>query len=165
MALQKALVSYTIEDAKGYKGSMPLYVQYDDAVATLASILATVDSLNTIVDNITEGMINSVSVVLYPTLGAGLKATPVANSDIEESGLFTFPLVSLPSKSFSIDVPALIQTAFVDDAINTAETNVAAFLDEVNSDTSDLIMKNDVWSSSLGVVRKARKSFRKFGKR
>lgn len=165
MAFQKALVSYTIEDDKGYKGSLPLYMLYDDATATLAGILSTVDSMNTLVDNITEGKIVSVGITLYPTLGAGLKATPVANSDVEESGLFTFPLLNLPSKSFSIDVPALIQAAFVDDAINTANTAIAAWLDEVNNGSSTLVVFNDVWSSGLDTVRKARKSFRKFGKR
>lgn len=165
MPMQKALLSFTVEDDKGYKGSVPFYMLYDDATATLASILAYVDTFATLVDNITEAKIISQSVVLYPTLGAGLKANPVANSDVQESGLFTFPLNGLSAKSYSIDIPAFIQSAFVDDAINTTVTAVSDWLAEINNPTAELVSYNDIWAFSLGTVRKARKSFRKFGKR
>jgi hypothetical protein len=165
MALQKVLMSFTIEDAKGYKGSLPIYGTYDDATATLASVLAYIDTMATLVDAITEGKVISQSLVLYPTLGAGLKADPVANSDVQESGLFTFPMANLPSKSFSIDVPALIQAAFVADNINTANVAIAAWLDEINNNTAEIRATNDIWTTFLNPVRKAVKSFRKFGKR
>lgn len=165
MAQQRFLSSWTVEDAKGRKASVPIYGLYNDATTDLAALLAWMDSMSVLIDNVTEAKVISQTLQIYPQLGAGLKATPVANCDVQETGLFTFPLAGLTAKSYSIDIPALIQAAFVGDEINTANTAVDAFLTEINNSASGIGATDDVWSHFLEVVRKARKAFRKLGGR
>lgn len=166
MALQPVLLSWTVEDAKGKKASVPVYGKFDDATATLAAILAQVDGWNTVIDNVTEAKILSSSVTIYPTLGAGLKASAGVNCDVQETGLLTFPLAGLPQKSFSVDIPAFLQIAFNLNNIWLADTNVVDLVDMLTGANTPIRVTNDLWTNYLDAPpRKAVKSFRKISGR
>ncbi|GJQ33882.1 MAG: hypothetical protein HBSAPP04_27210 [Ignavibacteriaceae bacterium] len=159
MALQPVLLSYTIEDDKGKRASCPVYGVFDDATATIASLLAYNSATVSELDAITEGKIISGSMTLYPTLPVGLKASPVANSDVEESGLLTF-VTSAYGKAYGQDVPAFIQTAFVDEAIDETDVAVAAWVSRMIT-SGTIIHSNNFFQATLSSLRKGRKSFRK----
>lgn len=165
MTQQRFLASWTLEDDKGRKASLPIYGLYNDASVDLAAVLAWMDATSVQIDAITEAKVISQSLSIYPALGAGLKADPVANCDVQETGLFTFPLNGLTAKSFSIDVPAFLQSAFVGNEINTTVTAVDDFLTTINDSSGGIGATDDVWAHFLETVRKARKSFRKLGGR
>jgi len=165
MALQRFLSSWTVEDAKGRKASVPVYGLYDDATETIASLVSWMDTVSVQLDDITEAKVVSQSLSIYPALGAGLKASPVANSDVQETGLLTFRLNGLNAKSYSIDIPALVQAKFVGENINLADTDIVAFTDTMVNNVSGIGPTEDIWSKYLEAIRKGRKAFRKLGGR
>jgi hypothetical protein len=91
-------------------------------------------------------------------LPGGIKTSPVANCDNEETGLFTFDLLNPIGKAFSIDVPALKPSTLLSNQIDIdqADSDVAALISELLSSEF-----NNLWSSQFDSVRAARKTFRK----
>src|ERR1700693_2537024 len=109
MAAAFAIVSLRIKDAVGVVKAYEEYVSYDTATATLATIAAAAAGVATNLDPVTDGQIVSLGIKLYQALPGGLKGAPVAGSDIEETGLFTFNTSAPGGKVYSIDVPAVAQ--------------------------------------------------------
>lgn len=162
MALQPILLSYTVEDAKGSRASVPIYGVFDDATATVSSLLAYNAATVAELDDITEGKVISGSLTLYPTLPEGLKADAVANSDVEEGALFTF-VTSAYGKAFGQEVPAFIQSAFVGSDVDETVTEVADWISRMTT-SGTVIHSNNFFQATLSSLRKARKSFRKHRK-
>lgn len=159
MALQPVLLSFTLEDDKGKRASCPIYGVFDDATATISSLLAYFSATAGDLDDITEAKIVSGSITLYPTLPLGLDANPVANSDVEESALLTF-VTSAYGKAYGQDIPAFIQSAFVDEAVNVADAAVAQWINRMVT-SGTIIHSNNFFQATLSSLRKGRKSFRK----
>lgn len=157
-----ALLSLTVVDAKGKKASMPFYVKFPDNAA-VSDVTGTLDALATNIDAISEGKIVSESATIYSTVPGGLKTDPVANSDVEESGLFTHPLDGLLQKSFGIDIPAFKQSLFVQGEIDMTDLDVVAYLDGIVNGITPADFYETLWSYQLTQPTKARKSFRKNG--
>src|SRR5574337_1806557 len=164
MAIQNAIHTITLQDADGDQASVPLYVSYDDAVATLAALSAYMAGRCAEIDAITDPQIVRQSLLLQTALPGGLKAAPVAGSDVERTGLITFNLTTPTGKAFGLDVPGFKASKFSGDNINLADVDVAAFTTTVTTGGGTMTHKNDLWSSTLATVRKGVKSFRKLGR-
>lgn len=127
-----AIISLTIQDAKTIgtarvknKQSVAGYVPL--GANTLADLTAWHDAFADAVDAITEGKIVGSSITIKPDLPAGLKATAVAGSDVQEGGNFAYSKVG-SAYAEAIRVPAILQSLIGADGQNIANAgNVALF--------------------------------------
>jgi len=161
MTLQLVTFQMTIQDADGERFSMPLYGLFNDEVATLANLIAYVTTLAEDVDTITDGQIVKVSFSMALDTGEmTLKGAPVANSEIERTGLISFNLEASPY-SFAIDVPAFAVSKFTGNAIDTDDVDVAALISQLQAVSSTFQAVEPVSGKAFAEVRSARKTFRK----
>lgn len=98
------LYSLTIIDDGGVTAVHNMYVSYDGALATVDDLIADLGAYAILVDNITDGKVIEARVTI-PIVPTGVKASPVADSTVERTGLFTY---SQDNSSYvqSFDVPA-----------------------------------------------------------
>lgn len=154
-------IGYTFLDAKGKRASAG--VKVDSASYTLAQLAEFASELGDLIDNVTECQITDCTIYISTSPGAALKASPVANSDVEEGGLFTFSLASSPYVE-SIRIPGLIQGKFSGETINLADADIDAFVDAivVGLDASGTnVAPLNKFGVNISSVVSAVKSFRK----
>jgi len=161
MALQPIMMSFTVQDAKGSKKSLPVYGVYDDSTATLSGILAYFAATFGDLEDITEGFIVNASVQLFPTFPVGARTTAADNSDVEEGGLFTYVTSAPGGKAYSHEVPAFLQTEFVGKEIDTGAGTVAETWINRMITSGTVIHTNNLLTNTLNSLRHAKKSFRK----
>jgi hypothetical protein len=159
MATVSLLFQYTIEDADGNTLSFPVYGTADDAAA-LSDLATSATAIGTDLNAIIEGAIRKVSFDVLVPLDGGWRTTPVAGSNVQETGLITFPLTSVPGKHYSQDIPCFYQAGFVGKTINLAATAVAAWLAFIAAGAG-FVWTNDQWTSTLEAPTKGKKTFRK----
>lgn len=160
MAAVNLVFSMSVLDDKGSRATIPIYGQMDDAT-TLAQINTFAATFVEYFDSVTEAQIVSISLALLLTNPVTLKAAPVANSDVEEGALFSFPLEGLPSKSYGVEIPAFNQSMFIDNEVDLSDLAVQDLITNLTN-PSLINPKNNVWSHSLASPpRKAYKTFRK----
>lgn len=156
-----AVHTIVMQDAKGERTSIPIYMRYDPAVATLSSIAAFIAGNVTQLDAITDGQIVSSSLSLQYALPGGIKTAPVADCDVEETGLLTYLTDSPTKRSFAEDIGAFAQTKFVAGKINLADTDVAAWVSRATSTGGTFEFRNADFLAALATVRSGVKTFRK----
>ena len=160
MATVNVIYSMTIEDAKGSRASIPIYALLDTAT-TVGALDAAMATFSEYFDSLTEGRIIGHSVSLELTPAITWKAAAVANSDVEEGALFSFPLAALPSKSYGVEIPAFLQSKFVGNEVDVTDLAVADLITNLTN-PSTINPQNNLWSSTLASPpRKAYKTFRK----
>lgn len=162
MAIQLALASFQLQDAVGVKASFDQPFKYDDAVTTLANLISWIQGLGVKLDLITEAQITKIRLTLTIPLPTGIKTAAVANSDDEESGLFSMD-ASGTAYSFGVDVPAFQQSKFTGNKINLSDTDVAAFTTYLETLTTG-IQGTDRYKNGLTAVASGNKTFRKHRK-
>lgn len=161
MATQNLLLSFRIADENGSTKSYQEYGSFDDATATLASLLTAVQLRATNLDGMTDGKIESMAVTLYWALPGGIKADPVAGSDVEETALMTFTSEAPGGKVFSEDIPAAAQAIFVGRTVDPADAAVVSYVNALKSQAGTIINKDDKWAYGLTALKAGAKKFRK----
>ncbi len=155
-----AIHSITIEDADGDRVALPIYVTFADTVG-FGTLLAALASEVSSVDAITEGKIVGQSLSIQPALPGGLKTDAVALSDVELTGLITENSDAPNAKAISYAIPAFIHTAFVGDVIDETDTNVAAFIADMEATGATLRSTSDDWAYHPVSFRRGKKVTRK----
>lgn len=127
MAVAHAFVSYTIKDGKNKNSVMHLNFpeNVDIGVLRLNFVPTTATLLNAII----TGKIVAAGVGLEVDLsGATIRATPDANSDVEEGALFTG--VTAIGSDTTFRVPTIDESMFVPGTtqINGSDLDMAAFV-------------------------------------
>lgn len=102
-------------------------IKVPQGTLTLAEMVEFGQEIATLVDAISDGKITEISLILNLQLPGGLKANPVAFSEVQKGGLFAFSANGTPYRH-SVRVPALTPSLFAGNAINTADADVAAFI-------------------------------------
>lgn len=163
MATAQAIVSIRVQDAVGVVKAYEEYVTYDDATATLASLLTAVQLRVTNLDNMTDGKVLSSTLRLFMALPGGIKADPVAGSDCEETGLVTFITSSPGSKVYSLDIPAISQDHLVGRTIDitTAASHGLLYVTTITSGAGTLRNTDNKWGATLDTAKSGQKTFRK----
>lgn len=161
MATQNLLLSFRIADENGTTKSYQEYGSFDDATATLASLLTAVQLRATNLDGVTDGKIESMAVTLYWALPGGLKADPAVGSDVEETALMTFTSTAPGGKVFSEDIPAAAQAIFVGRTVDAANANVVNYVNALKSQAGTIVNKDDKWAYALSALKSGAKKFRK----
>lgn len=161
MATAKAAITYRLLDATGVRKAYRDYITYDDAVATLSNLLTFVQSTAVLLDGLTDAQLLNSVLTLYPTLPGGLKSSPVAGSDVEESGAISYNLTTFPAQLYTEVIPAMVQAAFTGGKIDLAQTDVASWVShQLNAALAGRAVDNN-WSAVFGSAAIGRKVFRK----
>jgi hypothetical protein len=165
MTVRNSIVSISLLDADGRTASLPIYATFNDAAVTLADLISNCTAIASEVDAITDAQPVGISLTLEiaPT---GVKAEPVALSDVEEGGLFSFMLTSPEGKSYGMWIPGIMQSLVSLDVIPNAG-DVITFTATMLSPAGTMQYTNDLWSSTFASLKgnAGRQRFRKTGKR
>jgi hypothetical protein len=161
MATKYAIISAKLVDAVGVVKAYEEYVSYDDATATLATLTTAVNSRITALDAVTDAQILAVSLKLSIDVVGGAKAAPVANSDVEETGLFTFITSAPGGKAYSQDVPAIKPALLNGRTIITSSGAGQSYYTTLTGTGGTLRNTDNKWAYTLDSLRTAQKTFRK----
>ncbi len=164
MGIQNVLITYTVQDADGDSASVPLYGTFDDVTVDLAALSGYAQARASELNDITDVKPTKISITVYPALPSGMKATPVAGSDVEKTGLLTFNLTSPTGKAYSQDIPGFFDAGFAGDTVNPVGTEIEAWVDSMTSPSLAVRITNNFWTSTLENLRRGLKSFRKLGR-
>jgi hypothetical protein len=165
MTTRNSILSITLLDADGRTASLPIYATFNDASVTLADLISNATALASLVDAITDAQpVNiSLSLEIAPT---GVKTEPVALSDVEEGGLFSYALTTPAGKSYGQWIPGIMQSLVSLDVIpNTGD--VLTWTSAMISPAGTMQYTNDLWSSVFASLKgdAGRQRFRKTGRR
>lgn len=157
MATINIVQSYTIQDGDKERFAVAFYNQFDDTT-TIASLVTALQNFGLLVQAICDGAIVKNRIIIAAPLGAYTDPATVASGvEIERTGLFNFPIVSDPGKSWSYDIPAFAVAKFIGNQIDLTDSDVIAFTNEVTVDYLD-----SHWiTGGLGAVTSGEKTFRK----
>lgn len=161
MATQRILISFRIRDENGSTKSYQEYGTFDDATATLASLLTAVQLRASNLDGVTDGVIENMAVTVYWALPGGLKVDPAVGSDVEETALYSFTSTAPAGKGFSEDVPAAAQATFVGKLIDPANADVVNYVNALKSQAGTIVNTDDRWAYTLVALKQGKKKFRK----
>ncbi|MDD1679041.1 MAG: hypothetical protein LUO93_07680 [Methanomicrobiales archaeon] len=156
MTLVLARYTLTIKDADGEKAAFKVFRKIDDA-NTIVTELAAMAAYRALVEAVVDGKIIFEELVLKRAVTAG-KTDPVANSEVEKTGLLNF---SLTNSTFteSVDIPAFFLDGFDKNSIIMDDLAVAALTDEL---TDGSYMNES--GVAINEVLDGRKTFRKHRK-
>jgi hypothetical protein len=162
MTFNQAVHSITLEDAKGERTSVPIYMVYDPATATLSAMLAYLATTLGKLDPITDAQIVSHRLSLEVTLPtSGIKTAPVTASDVEETGLFSFLTDGPVKRSFGQDIPAIPDGKVSGSNIIQSDTDIAAWTDRAALTGTTFRWTNSDFLAGLTTLRSGKKTFRK----
>lgn len=161
MAIVNVLQTVTFLDADGNRSSMPLYYVFDDTSLTLAQLRSEAQTNVSQLDAISDGQVVGTTLTLSLALPGGLKASPAAGSNVQETGLNTFNLITPAGKAFAYDIPAIAQVVLSGKTINQGNAGWQAWRDRIVNQAISINFRNNLWNSSLLSIRTAVKTFRK----
>lgn len=154
-------VSYTIIDEKGV--SSTTFMQVPDTFS-LANTLQFAKDLALLVDAVIGGKITHIGACYLVTLPAGLKANPIANSDVEEGARFSFNTAGgfvtkmrLPTFLESKLSPASKDVNLLDSAVAAFVNAMVAGIAEANP--AQTVTPSDGRQDDITSIRTARELF------
>lgn len=158
MATVNAYVSSQILDSNGVTASHQQYIQFADTV-TLADLNTWAAAYLADLDNVTDGQITRATVTADLTIPGSAKSAPVADCDVEETGLFNLSQAVLPFK-YGVDIPAIAQSLIVDGKIDLTAGAVTTFISILTTVTNGVTAVSKAFNALIALLD-AVKSFRK----
>lgn len=155
------LVSFTIRDADGDKDTVAIYIPTGSL--DIADFQGFVNTVAPLVDNISDGVVESAHITVGASLPGGLATDPVAGCEVEKGGLFQLA-ANGTNYTHSVRVPALTPSKFSGDAINLVDGDIAAFTAILTNGTTpnaSLVSPSNKYEMDLTSVKSGVKSFRK----
>jgi len=158
------IYSFTVQDAKGVKATALTYVAYDAATETVGALLGNAAVFGGLVDAISGGVLIDGRVIIDIARDPGWKATPVAGSNVEQTGLFDFNQNNSKYVA-AVDIPALLESTLVGGRIDLANTDIAAFITNLTQASgiggSTTVFNNSKYLNATRSLRDALVTFRK----
>jgi hypothetical protein len=154
----QALASLQLLDATGEAGSADFPITYVGGTTTLSQLQTWIQGLGAAVDTVTDGQITKIRLSILIPLPGGIKSAPVANGDLEETGLFTFACNGTPN-AYSVDVPAFTQADFTGNQI-ASNTDTNALVTYLTTAVNGIV-GTDRYGNALVSVKRKVKTFRK----
>lgn len=154
-------VLFTIRDAKDARSLVEFYLPDATTIADAQTwITAAAPLLNALI----TGAIERVGVCLSAALPGGLRASPLANSDVEEGAKFIFN--STGGYQTSVRIPTFDETHMVAGStqVDTTAGPVASFVAGMTAGLS-LIEPTDYRGADIVSLRSARESFQRSRRR
>ncbi len=123
---QNGMLSVQLTDDSGVTASHNIFLYVDDDAQAISTIVTTVQSYLAVLDAVTDAKITGAGFTLNVDLPAGLKATAVADSNVEETFLANFSQEGFVYK-YGIDVPAASQAMITNGKIDLSNIDFAAW--------------------------------------
>lgn len=101
---------------------------------TIVQYQAYADAVAPELDNVTEGFIQSIDLLVSLTLPGGLAGVAIGGSQNERGGLITFS-TPIPKK-FSQRIPAIKHTIMAGDSFSLAQADIAALVTRLTTATT-----------------------------
>jgi hypothetical protein len=132
MAQVIARFTATILDEDGVKAGASAHLSISDA-STVAQLDTELSNWLTVLDGVTGGQIIRANAVVIPALPGGLKAAPIAGSEVQEAASFDFSQTGIPYHYGNV-VPAFLETLeLADGKPNLAAGAVVAYIADLLS--------------------------------
>jgi len=160
MAIQHATLSIEVGDADGNTRSFVDYFRYDDATATLTTLLSAVGVEIGNFDGITDGIVLSATLALELNLPEGLKGNFAEGSNVQESANLTWNTPAPGGLTYTQTIPAFIQAGFTGKVVNDAQTEVGAWITQMVT-PGTITAEDDRRAYTLTSFKRGKKSFRK----
>lgn len=157
MANIHSLITWSITDDGDQAKPLPIYCEVFDT-NTLGDIQTWVTAVAPLLEPLLDGKQASVTAKFTFNLPAGLKASPVAGSDVERGGLLTCS-VNGSKYAHSLSIPALKEALFSGDAVLVANADIVAFFNYISAIQGGVIA-SDKYGNVLSAIRKGKKNFR-----
>jgi len=125
--------SATILDAMGVTATSVAYLQAD-STGTGASLVGAAQTWATDLDAVTAGKITELRVTILAALPGGLKANPVAGSEVEKTGVLNFTADESPHR-FGFIIPAIKAGAIAAGRIDLSNADVRALVNLLTAAT------------------------------
>lgn len=130
---------------------------------TLAQITGFAQAWATEIDDMTDGKITGLSVIIGVTLPGGLKADPVQYSEVQKGALLSFSAAGTAYRH-SIRIPAVTPSKFTGNVLNSADADVAAVI-TIMEDGVDIggvdVLPCDKYENDIVAYIEGVKSFRR----
>lgn len=149
-------VSIRVTDAKAKSVRTHVYSQTG---GTLAELQAFVDANLPLLDTIIEPQITAVTFTRSLVLPAGLKAAPVADSDVEEGANMAFD-VAATNYNHGVRIPGLLQSLFAGEAVDIADVDVIAWANSIINGTAGVVPSDRYGGDIVGLLS-GTKTFRR----
>lgn len=159
--MAQSIISLTIQDADGDKKSVALYWPNTDISSS--DLDAVILDFAGAMDAVIDGKIVAVSVTRAHDVPAGLKASPVANCEVQKGALLHFRRAG-QTRIYSIFVPTWTPAKFTIDAVNDAASGVSTLttmLFTTNTQASGDVALSDEFGNDLSSYVNGEKTFRK----
>jgi hypothetical protein len=120
MAVVNGIISVTVKDADKELASLPIYCTIDTTV-TVAELITLGNTLQADLDAVLDGAIQQVRALITLDHNFGVKANPVAGSEIERTSLLT-NTVTGSVYPYSMDIPSFAEALYDGNAVpNTGD--------------------------------------------
>lgn len=159
--MAQSILSYTVEDADGDQKSIPLY--WPDTDINAADLQDASDTIATFLDAVIDGKIVAANLTRGIDLPSGLKASAVANSEVQKGALLHFRRAG-QTRIYSIWVPSWTPAKFSGDTVNNGAAGVSTFTAAIVSgvvEASGNVMFSDEFGNDLNLYVDGEKTFRK----
>jgi len=159
--MAQSILSYSIEDADGDVKSVPFY--WPDSDINAADLQDASDTLATFLDAVIDGKIIAANVTRGIDLPSGLKASAVANSEVQKGALLHFRRAG-QTRIYSIWVPSWTPAKFTGDVVNDGAAGVSSLTTTIVSgitEASGDVEFSDEFGNDLNLYVDGEKTFRK----
>jgi hypothetical protein len=162
------IYSYTLQDSRGVKATVAVYVAYDATTETVSALLGNWADLGGSIDAITDAKILHGRVIIPALPDPAWKANAVADSDVERTGLFNFRPTDFTYVE-GVDIPAIsLAVLTADGRIDLSNSNVTAFKNQMTQNTgiggSNTVFAQNKFDIALKILVDVMTSFRKHRK-
>jgi len=157
-------LNLVIQDEKGLKSTVSINFDGTNDEIALADLEWATGQVAPIVEDLITGAIVGVGWTYTPAFPSGLRAAPLADSDVEEGGKFIF--TSTPPYITSVRIPTLDETLVVNPTkdINLANAAVIAFVNLMEDGLTHVALPmpvTDYRGEDVTVLKSAREQFGK----
>lgn len=123
MATIDGQIAMRVRDYLGDTASQATYVTFSDAT-TVAQLITAVQTVQTDLNAITDGVIDLSEIKIVVPLTGGLRVTPVVGSTVENTAMFNFPVAVAPNRTWSSDVPAIAESKIVNGKVDLTDADI-----------------------------------------
>jgi len=154
-------VLFTIRDEKGARSLVEIYLPSATTIALAQDFVTAVAPL---LEALITGAIERVGICVSGTLPGGLRASPLANSDVEEGARFIF--TSAGGYTTSVRIPTFDDTLILE-GTNIVDSDAGAVTSFVAGMTAGLatVQPTDYRSADITALKSAREDFQRSRKR
>jgi len=154
------IFSYSLEDENGTKGTVDLFVAYDAATETVASILGAAAAFGGLIDAVTGALVIEFNVKINALPDPSWKDTVVADTDIEKTLLLNFNAADTKYPE-PVMVPGVLATLIDTDGKPVIASGAIKALTDAIAAGSGAVYPNNKFLLDLTSLRDAAVTFRK----